>query len=224
MKGTCRTHLPALFLAAALMPAACLAQQGLSFAPVQWDHVFNVYDPTPLYYVLAYDDDLGPGSAQRVELSLQWTSFFKQFEQGEQLSYNGWDAYMRYEAAFTYTLTYHSLWFPNGYNEGFYLGSSIGIRHSMARLSIPDPGNYYATPSTPQPFDPTYRGTLFMVPVGLRLGIREELADVYKNFYVGVGYQLGSNGTMFPQPELSGMLQQPAGFTCSVGYAFGIGL
>lgn len=207
-----------------LLAGASQAQNGLRFAPVEYDHVMNYQDPTPVYFVFGYDRDLGQGLSSGVELALQWTWIFGFEPQTPyDLQYGDWSVNVYDKSYRTFTVTYHSSFFPWDNDAGFYLGASVGMRRISSSILLAEPW-YSGIEDPPSPFKSRYEGTLTMFPVGLRLGVRSPMDVIYQDLYLGLGYQLGSNGTLYPQPELAGRYQQPAGFTISLGYAFGFGL
>lgn len=119
-------------------------------------------------------------------------------------------------------MQYRSTYFLTRENSGLYVGPFIGFRSIRRPITF-----VYASSSTSSTFsDPAWARSnitsALIFPVGMRIGFRTELDELFGDVYFAIGTQIGS-GNEEKVPEYINEQDQLKGFSFQVGYAVGFG-
>ena len=125
------------------------------------------------------------------------------------------------------SLNYHTE-YALGDNEGthVYIGTFIGLRHLSQKWRLEDYNYYYGSPSS-GPYPTTKEISMWLVPVGLRMGLRGATDGGFLDLYTAVGYQIGggkqvADGAQYrPTPKTRYL--ETSSLAVSIGVAWGIG-
>jgi len=222
-------RLPRLFLAALVSAAPLMSlhaqdASGIRMAPFHFDQLIKQDGFPPVALTLGFDHDIGEYLSAGLEVDVLWRNVINEAphepRNGQQLSYNGWDAdYVEDKRA--WGLLYRTAFFVDGNGDGgFYIGSYIGMRHITRTLQIS--GQYSSSSSSNDgPFAHNYTADQMVFPIGLRFGLRSSMDGWYGDIYAGIGYQICGGKNLFKKPEMADAPTTLAGLTWTLGYAYG---
>lgn len=117
------------------------------------------------------------------------------------------------------TLNYHTE-FALSDNDGthFYVGTFVGLRHISQKWTGDGYLNNYGNPVVP-------KESKWLVPLGLRVGVRGTTDGGFVDFYNALGYQVGGNTKLAKPPGTSSKTKytetSPLAFTIGLAYGFG---
>ena len=135
-----------------------------------------------------------------------------------------------YEANYTMkpgllTLNYHTE-FALGDDDGThgYIGTFIGLRRIWQNWTLESRYSYGLTVGS-DPFPPSKKYSDWLVPVGLRMGIRGATDGGFMDLYVALGYQIGGGnqvaiGNLYRAKE---DYMETTSMALTIGLAYGIG-
>lgn len=225
-----RTALSAVL--ASLVGSGGFAQWGVRATFLQFDRMSSVETMVKLQLGVGIDIDTGPRTGLGLDVffdpglsAMVWEprDVFLVRSTGARIAYS--------RTVVTYGCRLRSLYFFTDNDAAApYVGVTAGVRSYMLDLS----GGLPADGST-LPIGYSTRASMqrTMVPVGLLIGVRDELASSYVDLHFSIGYQIGGGGSMFDgpgiyyvDPPLLGNQRELRmhGFTLGFGCAFGLGI
>lgn len=121
------------------------------------------------------------------------------------------------DKAFATTLLLHSSYFFVGNREASpYLGPFIGMRYARRTL-VNGTGDWLEGEAVA----PRAEASRWLIPLGLRAGLRGDIRGAYADVHIMLGYQIGSSSAMFDEVYLSSI--RAAGFIYGFGLSIGGG-
>lgn len=124
------------------------------------------------------------------------------------------------------SLTYHTE-YALGENDGthVYIGTYLGLRHLSQNWILQQDYDPYNTVSRPYPA--MKKISQWLVPVGLRMGVRGATDGGFMDFYAALGYQIGggkqvADGTLY-RPAAEAEYLETSSLAVTIGLAYGIG-
>lgn len=207
--------------------AAAAQGNGIRFGFAHFEKTLTNDGFAPFGFTLGFDHDLGSHLAFSIEASFPYRDLVDlNAADGnyadKPVSYDGWSADYASDTH-SWSLLYRTNYFPNGNDGGMYVGEYLGVRRITRHVTIVDQFNSSSYSSYYGPFRDTYEAGQLVFPIGMRLGWRGALDGWYFDCYFGLGYQLGGGDNVFTQPELSGLPERTAGFSYTLGFAYGLG-
>lgn len=172
-----------------------------------YDHQTNTPVGFSVEFVVPLIDLSGDGSTAS-RLPVEYQGFTSEY----QGNIKGW------------TLMYHAHYFLSGTDEGFYMGSFLGVRRVRQQWflgQVTAPNSYWSNDQGP--FAARPEGADLVFPIGVRVGVRGALDGWYQDLYFHAGLQLGAGRLDYREPYLVASAPRTSGFTFGLGYAFGVG-
>lgn len=121
------------------------------------------------------------------------------------------------------TLNYHTE-YALADNDGThaYIGTFIGLRR-ITQDWLDDA--YYDPYNGPSPFPRTVSASKWLIPLGLRMGIRGAVDEGFLDLYAQLGYQIGGGESLYPRYPVLAKAEytQTSSLAFSLGLAYGIG-
>lgn len=121
----------------------------------------------------------------------------------------------------SWAITYRAVYHVNGDGSGFYIGSFLGMRQARQQLELAYISNDHSGMGY-RYFAHRAEADAMVFPIGMRLGISGDMDGWYGDLYAQLGYQIGAGDMDLPR-TLSEAAHPLAGFTYTLGYAWGIG-
>lgn len=202
--------------AAVLLSPTAHAQMGIRYG-LQYESVTTAKFGSNRFVLLGWDFDHNDRLSGGLDLSMDmnWSGEFNMPESATSGQYFA-------EKVKIFGVQYRSQFhFSDNGGGSFYLGSMVGLRMVAHKI------NYYANDNNGYY---SYSGKLVesrengvLIPFGLRAGVRSPLEGGYWDLYLGVGTNVGSNGT--PVNDLPFLADEsvPNAVFVQAGLCFGIG-
>ncbi len=197
------------------MQLCSTAQTGIRFSVLDFERSVNSWQWNLLG---GFDRDIN----DRMSIGVDVTRSLLFFGLGDLLDYDPYSTYGQDYALAqrSFGLQYRSSYF---WSDMGYIASTIGFRSIAMELNADRYNSNYNLIE----YRRTERFTL--IPVGLRLGFRNDLDGWYNDVYVGLGYNIGGGKTIFDGMRAGGekiVLEKKHELKkiwFSAGYSFGIG-
>jgi hypothetical protein len=209
------------FLAVCASTTTLRAQWGIRYILPQTETVTQAGLGDLWLIGLGADFDLSDRTSCGVDLifDTNWNDYGKD-RRSTTTTYYGSSAYYS-EKLKVYGLQYRSQFhFSDNDRTSVYVGSTLGIRYLRQTVT----GDVYTNSSSNSGNYDTViaSGNGVLVPIGLRLGLRGGLEGGYADLYVGVGYALGSSGSLANAPYVDDR-SEVSPLNLQIGLALGFG-